>query len=404
MADGWQWLETKLSEQRSAGLLRERRRVVSLPDGWCEIENRRLRNFASNDYLNLAHDPRLAEAAQEAMAQTGLGAASSALITGRSPFHEALERQLARFEEQESAVLFPTGYAANVGTISALADERDVIFCDRLNHASLIDGCRLSGAKFLVYRHQQLDKLIAILKRTTGYEKRWIITDSVFSMDGDPAPLMELCDIAEKFEARLILDEAHATGVFGEHGRGVAEWLGVEDRVAVRIGTLSKAIGTMGGFVAGPQTLTDWLWNKARTQMFSTALPPAICAAACRALELIEELLDRRQYLFALAHLLRHKLTELGLEIPTGCIGPIVPVILGEVEETMRVTRELEDAGFLVGAIRPPTVPKGTSRLRITLTAAHTEDDLKSLTRQLALSTKSQRLRPAVVSKASSDE
>ena len=177
------------------------------------------------------------------------------LVSGRSPFHEALEHRLAEFERQESAVLFPTGYAANVGTIAALVDERDVIFCDRLNHASLIDGCRLSGAKLLVYRHDRLDKLKSALQRGKDYQRRWIVTDSLFSMDGDAAPLPELADLADEFDARLIVDEAHATGVFGEHGRGIAEWQGVEDRIAVRIGTLSKALGTLGGFVSGTQDL-----------------------------------------------------------------------------------------------------------------------------------------------------
>jgi 8-amino-7-oxononanoate synthase len=306
---------------------------------------------------------------------------------------------LAEFEGQESAVLFPTGYAANVGTISTLVGEQDVIFCDRLNHASLIDGCRLSGAKLLVYRHQQLEKLEAALRRATGYQRRWIITDSVFSMDGDAAPLRELCDIAEKYDAKLIVDEAHATGLFGEHGRGIAEWQGVEDRVAVRIGTLSKAIGTMGGFVAGPKVLTDWLWNSARTQMFSTALPPAVCAAAICALGLIESEPWRRERVLALSEGFREALSQLGLQTPNGGMGPIVPIVLGDAEETLRVAKDLEEAGFLVAAIRPPTVPRGTSRLRITLTAAHTEEDLKGLTNQLAKSTARLRTKAALVMK-----
>ncbi len=388
MAEAFEWLASGLHELRSEGLLRQRRRVVSQPDGWCQIENHRLRNFASNDYLNLAHDSRLAEAARQAIKEAGIGATASALVMGRSAFHEALEQRLAEFEGQESAVLFPTGYAANVGTISALADDRDIIFCDRLNHASLIDGCRLSGARFQVYRHRQLDKLKAAFHRATGYQRRWIITDSIFSMDGDPAPLADLCDIAERFEARLIVDEAHATGIFGENGRGVAEWQGVEHRIAVRVGTLSKALGALGGFVAGPAVLTDWLWNKARTQVFSTALPPAVCAAACRAVELMEELCDRRQSLLALAHLLRYELTKRGLEIPPDCVAPIVPVIVGDAEKAVRTARRLEQAGFLVAAIRPPTVPQGTSRIRITLTAAHTEEDVHRLVSELARAAK----------------
>jgi 7-keto-8-aminopelargonate synthetase-like enzyme len=244
-----------------------------------------------------------------------------------------------------------------------------------------------------------LDKLDAALKRTTGYQRGWIITDSLFSMDGNAAPLKELCEIAERNEAKLIVDEAHATGLFGEQGRGIAEWQGVEDRVAVRIGTLSKAIGTMGGFVAGPKVLTDWLWNHARTQMFSTALPPAVCAAASQAVELIESEPWRRQHVVALAQWLRDELAQLGLNTPPGGVGPIVPVILGDANETLRVAQELEAAGFLVAAIRPPTVPRGTSRLRITLTAAHAKEDLQSLIVSLAKSTKSLRSRTVVAVK-----
>jgi 8-amino-7-oxononanoate synthase len=198
-------------------------------------------------------------------------------------------------------------------------------------------------------------------------------------MDGDAAPLGELCDIAERFEARLIVDEAHATGVFGEQGRGVAEWQGVEQRIAVRVGTLSKALGAMGGFVTGPKTLTDWLWNTARPGMFSTALPPAVCAAACRAVDLIEAEPWRRRQVLSLARSLQARLVELELQIPPGSVGPIVPVIVGTADETLQVAGALEEAGFLAAAIRPPTVPRGTSRIRITLTAAHTEDDLDSL-------------------------
>lgn len=396
------WVSEVIEQRKAAGLWRERRRVVSLPDGYCEVDGRRLRNLASNDYLNLAHHPRLIEAARDALEAAGVGSKASALVTGRSPYHEELEHRLARFEGEESAVLFPSGYAANVGTIAALAKEKDVVFCDRLNHASLIDGCRLSGAKLRIYRHQELDKLETGLKKASGFRRRWIVTDSLFSMDGDIAPLKELCDLAERYDASLIVDEAHATGIFGENGRGIAEWQGVEDRIAVRIGTLSKALGTLGGFVTGSQELTDYLWNHARSQMFSTALPPAICAAACRAVQLmdyindlkvrglteetvdsdgaklVDEMLERRQWLLALSHLLRHEFTKAGLEVPHG-IGPIVAVIFGDAAQTMQVVQDMEAAGFLVAGIRPPTVPNGSSRIRITLTAAVTEEDIESL-------------------------
>ncbi|MCA9071305.1 MAG: 8-amino-7-oxononanoate synthase [Planctomycetaceae bacterium] len=380
------WLSAELDRLRSAGLLRTRRRVVSLPEGWCQLDDRRLRNMASNDYLNLAHDPRLKEAAQKALMECGVGSTASALVTGRSPYHEALEQRLARFEGQDSAVLFPSGYAANVGTITALIGNEDVIYCDRLNHASLIDGCRLSGAKLRVYRHTDLDKLKNALGKATGFRRRWIVTDSVFSMDGDAAPLKELADLAEQFEACLFVDEAHATGLFGTHGRGIAERDGAEDRVAVRVGTLSKALGTLGGFVAGPSELTDWLWNQARSQMFSTALPPAVCAAACAAVEIVEQEPERRRHVLALAETLRTQLLELGLSVPERVIGPIVPILFREVDQTLTVARQLEENGVLVAAIRPPTVPQGTSRIRITLTAAHNREDVSNIIKILASS------------------
>lgn len=372
-------LQEELDGLRAAGLLRRRREVVSLGDGWCRVEGRRLRNFAANDYLNLAHDPRVVAAARAALDECGAGAGASALVTGRSAWHVRLEERLAAFEGREAALLFPSGYAANVGTIPALARPQDVVFCDRLNHASLIDGCRLSGARFRVYRHDQLDRLERELGKAAGHRRRWIVTDSVFSMDGHLAPLPALCDLAERFDAGLIVDEAHATGVLGTDGRGAAELLGVEDRVTVRIGTLSKAVGSLGGFVAGPRPLIDWLVNAARTQIFSTALPPSACAAALTALEIIQREPLRRQHLLARSEHLRQQLTAQGSPLPAGGCGPILPVILGDADRTVAAAARLEAAGLLVPAIRPPTVPSGTSRLRISLSAVHTEEDIDAL-------------------------
>ncbi len=379
MAGNLPGLAAGLEKLEEFGLSRNRRKIVSLPDGWCQIENRRLRNFASNDYLNLSHDPRLIEAATNALKAVGVGATASALVTGRSSYHEALEVILAEFEGAESAVLFPSGYAANVGTIAAIVRSSDVVFCDRWNHASLIDGCKLSGAKLQVYHHHKLDKLQSALERAFEFERKWIITDTIFSMEGDAAPLRELIDLANSAGANLIVDEAHATGLFGEHGRGLAESECVEDLVAVRIGTLSKAVGTMGGFVAGSAELCEWLWNMARSQMFSTSLPPAICAAANKAVELIQEEPWRRERVLSLARMLRLRLTDLDFHLPPNGVAPIVPVIFRDVETTMHIARTMEEAGLLVAAIRSPTVQWGTSRIRITLTAAHTEEDVDSL-------------------------
>jgi 8-amino-7-oxononanoate synthase len=379
-----EWLTQELQQRQAEGLQRRKRTTRLLPDGWCEVDARRLRNFASNDYLNLAHDSRLIAAAQDALTESGVGATASALICGRTVWHDRLETALAKFEQQPAALIFPTGMAANAGTIAALAGEGDVIFSDRLNHASLVQGCRLSGAALRIYRHTELDRLETVLGKANGYRRRFVVTDAVFSMDGDLAPLPQLCDLAERHAAHLIVDEAHGTGVFGAHGRGVCEHFGVEERVAVRIGTLSKALGTLGGFVSGPQTLIDYLWNTARTQIYSTALPPAICAAATIAIEILHQHPEYVHELSAMCAHFRGCLARRNVPVLAGSMGPIVPIVVGEPERTMQVAARLEELGYLVGAIRPPTVPAGTARLRISLTRAHATADLEQFANVLA--------------------
>jgi 8-amino-7-oxononanoate synthase len=384
------WLNAKLNALEQAGLKRRRRVVRALPGGRCLVDGRQLVNFASNDYLGLAADGRLAESARRALAESGAGAAASAAVCGRTPWHVALERSLAAFEQQPDAVLFPTGYAANVGTIMALVGPEDTVYCDRHNHASLVDGCRLSRARLRVYRHNELDALERDLARNTDTGARWIVTDGVFSMEGDLAPLPDLCSLAARFAARVIVDEAHGTGVWGAHGRGVTEELGVENQVAVRIGTLSKAAGSLGGFVAGPVALCDWLFQKARPQMYSTALPPAICAAAATAVEMIEGEPWRRERLHRLSALFRDQLALQGLEAASSGRGPIIPVLVDTAASAVDAAAGLEAAGFLVAAIRPPTVASGTSRLRICISASHEDDDVVGFARALASA-----LRPA---------
>ncbi len=373
------WLADELHDWASQGLLRRRRSVRPMADGWCEVDGRRVLNFASNDYLNLAGDPRIAAAAAEALSAAGVGSRASPLVCGRTEWHARLERRLAEFEAQPAAILFPTGMAANVGTVAALAGPGDVVLCDRLNHASLVDGCRLSGARLRVYSHTDLSVLERELDKAADARRRWIVTDGVFSMDGDLAPLPKLCDLADRFDAALIVDEAHGTGVFGAQGRGAAELLAVGQRIAVRVGTLSKAVGTLGGFVAGSQALIDHLWNHARTQIYSTALPPLICAAAVAAIDIITSEPWRRERLLAASALFRKQLRAAGVESLPGSVGPIVPITLADAESAIRAADHLEQHGFLVGAIRPPTVPRGTSRLRIVVTTAHTDDDLERL-------------------------
>ena len=383
MSDYLGWIADELRSLEADGLRRRRREVIPLPGGQCLVDGHSVWDFASNDYLGLANDPRVVAAAQAALRTHGVGSKASPLVSGRTDLHANLERMLAEFEGAEAAIVFPTGMAANVGTLSALAGAEDVVFSDRLNHASLIDGCRGSGARVRIYRHDDLEGLNTSLARETG-RRKYIVTDSVFSMDGDLAPLPELCELGERHQAAVIVDEAHGTGVFGERGRGVAEHHGVEARVAIRIGTLSKAIGTIGGFVTGDQSLIDYLWNKARTQIYSTALPPAICAAAIAAIEIIRTEPERRAYLHVLSVSFRERLRQFGIGTYPGSIGPIVPIVMHQPEAAVRVAEMLLQSGFFVGAIRPPTVPRGTSRLRISLHHGISTEVADELARQIA--------------------
>lgn len=379
MAPSLPWIYEALQELASQGLLRRRRVVRLRPDSHCDIDGRPVLDFASNDYLNLARDPRVIDAAMAAIQAGSIGARASPLVCGRLDWHERLERSIAAFEGQPDALLFPTGMAANIGTVAALCRPGDLILCDRFNHASLVDGSRLSQAQVRVYRHDDLGTLERELAKGAASNRRWIVTDTVFSMDGDLAPLPELCDIADRFGASLIVDEAHGTGVFGHLGRGVCEMSGVEDRVAVRIGTLSKAVGAQGGFVSGPRNLIEFLWNRARSQVYSTGLSPVVCAAATAALEIMTAEPERRQRLAAASLYLRQQLQHVGVQTVAASVGPIIPVILSDPHAAVSVAERLEQRGFLVGAIRPPTVPKDTSRLRIVVTSAHQDADLARL-------------------------
>lgn len=372
--------EQQLAELDRNDLRRVRREFTPLGNGWFEQRGEKLLDCASNDYLGLSFDPRMLAAAREAIHHYGTSARASSLISGRGPAMVALEQAIAKFEQTDAAIVFPTGYAANLGTITSLLGTEDVVFCDRLNHACLIDGCRLSGAKLRVYRHDDLERLERELQKSEKFRRRMIVTDGVFSMDGDLAPLRELSDLAERYDAALMVDEAHGTGVFGASGRGAAEELGVVDRVAIRMGTLSKALGSQGGFVAGSGVLIDWLWNSARTNMFSTGLNPASCAAASTALHIISEEPRRRRQLRENARFLRRLLIDNGWDVLGHSESPIIPVLLNNSETAVRYSRELQDRGFLVAAIRPPTVPQGASRLRITVSTLHHQEELQRLT------------------------
>jgi 8-amino-7-oxononanoate synthase len=332
-------------------------------------------DFSSNDYLGLASDPRLAAAVTEALRDGALGAGAARLISGNHPLHEALERDLAEFKKAEAALLFGSGYLANVGTIPALVGRRDVIYADALNHASLIDACRLSRAEVRTFPHLDLAGLAELLDGDRGrFRRRLIVVDGVFSMDGDLFPLCELVNIAQAYDAWTYVDDAHGTGVLGEHGRGSAEHWKIEGQIDVVMGTLGKAFGVAGAYVTGSRVLIDYLINRARAFVFTTAQPPALAAAASAALRIAQSEPELR------ARLRRNATRVRGaLRVPGPREGHIVPVVIGESDATMRVGAELRQRGILVGAVRPPTVPLGTSRLRITISAAHTEDDIDRL-------------------------
>jgi 8-amino-7-oxononanoate synthase len=375
------WLEQDLKERKRLGLYRVRRRLQSGQGPRVLCRGRELLNFSSNDYLNLAGDARLARAAARAAHRYGCGAGASALVSGHLPPLRALERDLARWEGTEAALVLSSGFAANLAVLTALVGREDAVFSDELNHASLIDGCRLSRATVHIYRHRDLDHLHQLLQEHgAGARRRVIVTDTVFSMDGDLAPLAELVEMANRYDCVLVLDEAHATGVFGEKGRGVTESIppGPMTERILKVGTLSKALGAQGGFVCGSRQLVDWLVNAARPYVFSTALAPPIAAAARRAVALVQQEPERRRRLLHLSALLRGELETVG-HPGTSSACQIVPVFIGSSRAAVRVSRKLEERGILVPAIRPPSVPEGTARLRISLSAGHSEDDVRRL-------------------------
>ena len=377
--DPLHWIDQELAALEAQGLRRElKARLGPQSAGRIVLEGRSLVNFGGNDYLGLAAEPRLAGAVVDATAEQGWGSGASPLVTGRSAVHARLEAELAEFEATEAALLFPTGYAANVGTIAALVGSRDVVFSDAKNHASIIDGYRLSKARVRVYPHNDVAQLERLLVESGRFRRRLIVTDGLFSMDGDLAPLGQLAELAQTHDAMLMVDEAHATGVFGRHGRGISEHLGVEDRVHVRVGTLSKALGSLGGFVVGSQRLVDWLGNRARSYVFSTAPPAAVAAAAIQALQIVRDEPDRRVDLLARADALRERLRLQGWNVGNSQ-SQIVPILVGDRVRTMELSAALCSRGLYVPGIRPPSVPKGESLLRISLSHAHTQGMIEQL-------------------------
>jgi 8-amino-7-oxononanoate synthase len=379
-------LAGELDKLSRAGLRRTLRPVHGRSGAQIVVDGHPAIDFSSNDYLGLASDPRVAAAAVAALESDAVGAAAARLISGDHPRHESLERDVARYKHTDAALLFASGYLANIGAIPALVGPRDAIYADTLNHASLIDGCRLSRAEIRMMPHADVDAFASALAADRGrFRRRLIVVDGVFSMDGDVAPLERLVELAREHSAWTYVDDAHGTGVLGTHGRGSAEHCGVEGAVDVTMGTLGKALGVAGAYVAGSRQLIDYLTNRARGFVFTTGTPPALAAAAAAALRIARAEPERRDRLRTVARRLREGLGALGHPCPGLADGHIIPVAIGEAGETVRVGAALSARGYLVGAVRPPTVPLGTSRLRITASAAHTDAHVDGLLDALAV-------------------
>lgn len=392
MTDFDQELNARLAAISEQGLRRELREIESPQGPRIEIDGKSFLNFSSNDYLGLANHPSLKQAAIAAIEKFGAGAGASRLICGSlAPFHE-LEESLAAFKGTPAALTFSTGYAAAIGTITALLGKDDVIVLDKLVHASIVDAAKLSGAKLRIFDHNDLNDLEKILKwadtksRTAAEKSRTlIVTESIFSMDGDEASLREIVALKEKYGAWLMVDEAHATGLYGKHRRGLAEELGVSDRIEIQMGTLGKALGASGGYICGSRSLIDLLINRARSFIFSTAPVPAAAAAATAAIQLVQspEGDQRQQNAWNLANLLEHAAQAAGFSIAAPD-SLIMPIILGDESKAVTAAASLRDQGIFVPAIRYPTVARGSARLRVTVTAAHTGSDIATLVTALS--------------------
>ncbi len=368
-------LSCELSRLEEEHLLRVFRNIESEQGVVVEIDGKSFVNFCSNNYLNLSTHPKVVAASREAAGKFGTGGGASRHVSGNHALYEALEGKTAAFKGHESCLVFPTGYMANVGVLSALCGKNDVIFSDELNHASLIDGCRLSRAETKVYPHCDVNALESLLSENTNAKHKFIVTDGIFSMDGDCAPIPEIVKTAEKYDATLIVDDAHGTETLGENGKGIAEYFRLEGKIPVVVGTYSKALGSLGGFVCASSTVIDYLKNKARSLIYTTALPPSVLAASCAALDVAQEEPWRREKLQENAKLLRESLIKAGYNVGHG-EHHIIPVIVGDTEKTLALSQKLYDAGILAVAIRPPTVPEGTSRIRFSVT---TGSDLRIL-------------------------
>lgn len=366
------WLAGEIADIKNKGLYRRLSTIESAQMPRIIKNGRELVLLCSNNYLGLSTHPEVKKAAIEAVESYGTGAGGARLASGNTELYERLEEKIAQFKGTESAVVFSTGYMANIGTIASIMQKGDLILSDELNHASIIDGCRLSKAEVKIYPHRDIPNLEKALKESR-HERKLIVTDGIFSMDGDIAPLPEIVELAEKYDAMVMVDDAHATGVLGKHCRGTCELFNVE--VDINMGTLSKALASAGGYIAGDYELIDYLRNRARAFIYSTALPPPAVAAAKAAIEVVEKEAPAKK-LWQNVALYKKGLKDMGFAIKSET--QIVPLLTGETEKTVQVSEELEKLGVFALGIRPPTVPEGKARIRTSLMATHSEQDIKA--------------------------
>ncbi len=370
------WLEDDIRSLKELGYYNKIRTISSPQGSRLVIDGKSVLNFCSNNYLGLASDPRLTRAAREAMDKYGLGPAAVRTIAGTTDLHVELERRLARFKGAEDVITFQSGFTANLGTIAALVGKEDVIFSDRLNHASIIDGCRLSGARIAAYEHNDPAALEAALKENAGtYRRGLLVTDGVFSMDGDIAPLPALYEVAHKYGLMFMVDDAHGEGVLGRGGRGIVDHFGLHGKVDIEVGTLSKAFGVIGGLVAGDKIVTEWLRQRGRPFLFSSAVTAPAAAACIAAIDILEASTELVDKLWDNTRFFKSEMKKLGFD--TGVSEtPITPVMLGEAPFAQQFSKELFEDGVFAMAIGFPTVPKGKARIRVMLSASHDRDDL----------------------------
>ena len=370
------WLKQEIDGLKEAGLYNRIRTIGSAQGARLVVDGKDVLNFCSNNYLGLANHPKVVAAAQDAMKKYGVGPAAVRTIAGTMDLHVELEKRLTKFKGAEDVITFQSGFTANLGTISALVSKEDVIFSDRLNHASIIDGCRLSGAKIIAYDHNEASALEAAIQEAAGtYRRALIVTDGVFSMDGDIAPLPALVEVAKKYDILFMVDDAHGEGVLGKGGRGIVDHFGLHGQVDIEVGTMSKAFGVMGGIVAGDKTIIEWLRQRGRPFLFSSAVTVPDAAACLAAVDLLEnstELVDR---LWDNAKYFKAEMKKLGFD--TGVSEtPITPVMLGEAPLAQQFSRELFEEGVFAMSLGFPTVPKGKARIRVMISASHDRDDL----------------------------